>query len=86
MQIGFPAPPPIGLALDINGQRYDLVEHRPHRKRDGSETILLVWQTECSTCGEGFTTASPSTGLPSGRRCLEHHRPGKPVRAPSERN
>lgn len=46
MQIGFAEIPPKGLAIDINGQRFDLVDVEDYQKADGTESKLLVWQAD----------------------------------------
>lgn len=80
MKVEFPEQPPIGLAVSLDDQRYDLVDAHDHQKLDGTMTVLLVWQAECATCGEGFLTKSPANQLPGGRRCEKHRQPGKKVR------
>lgn len=80
--ITFPSLPPIGLAISHGGQRFDLVDTEDHQRKDGTWTKLLVWQTECATCGEGFMGRSPAHSLPQVRRCEEHRQPGKRVGSP----
>lgn len=80
MKITFPDLPPIGLAVCLDSQRFDLVAVEPHRKLDGTDTRLLVWRSECATCGAGFTSRSPSYSLPQSRRCEQHRAPGKKVK------
>lgn len=80
MEIRFAEIPAVGLSLSIGGQRFDLVEHEDYTRRDGTATVLLVWRSECATCGTGFTTKSPALALPEGRRCAAHHQPGRKVR------
>lgn len=80
MQIGFAEIPPKGLSLDINGQRFDLVGIEDYTKADGTASNLLIWQAECSTCGQGFLSKSSAFRLPDVKRCDIHRQPGKPVR------
>lgn len=72
MKITFTEIPPIGLAIALNEQRYDLVAIEPYTRLDGQETSLLVWLTECATCGQGCSIKSSARQLPSVRRCEEH--------------
>nr|DAL40988.1 MAG TPA_asm: C2H2 type zinc-finger protein [Caudoviricetes sp.] len=71
---------PVGLSIDVNGQRFDLIGHEQYRNLHGAETTLMVWQAECATCGEGFTTKAAPNRWPERRRCDLHTRPGKAVR------
>lgn len=80
MRVTFPTPPAIGFAISIDGQRFDLVALEPHQRRDGAATTLLVWRSECPTCGAGFAGKSPSNSTPQTRRCEQHRAPGKKVR------
>lgn len=72
---------PIGLAIEIGGQRFDLVAHEPYRRADGTETVGMVWQSECATCGEGFTAWTIPGRFAEIRRCEKHRQPGKRVRS-----
>lgn len=79
----FACPPEIGTVLLREGQRYELLEVRPHVRRDGKPTWLLVWQSHCAECDRAFEVI---TGLkaPLGninRRCPTHHSPGRAVSA-----
>lgn len=70
---------PVGLAIEINGQRFDCVAHESHTKPDGSSVPVAVWQAECATCGEGFLCKSIAGRFAEVRRCAQHRQPGKPV-------
>jgi hypothetical protein len=63
----------MGMTADWRGQKYELVGVKPHRRRDGRETLVLVWRTGCLTCGASFETATPQRTLkyPT-RRCPLH--------------
>src|SRR5690606_11647462 len=79
----FACPPEIGTVLLREGQRYELLEIRPHVRRDGKPTWLLVWQSHCAECDRAFEVI---TGIkaPVGninRRCPTHHSPGRAVSA-----
>ncbi|QOV95252.1 hypothetical protein [Novosphingobium sp. ES2-1] len=70
---------PVGLSIEVNGQRFDLIGHEPYLTKDGATTTLMLWQAECATCGEGFTTTAAPNRWPERRRCDLHTRPGKAV-------
>lgn len=73
--------PPVGLAISINGQRFELIGHEPHVRQDGALTTLLVWQAECLTCGAGFISRTSVARWAEVRRCELHRQPGKRVKA-----
>jgi hypothetical protein len=60
------------------GQSYALVETIPHRRRDGTETTLSRWRSNCATCGAEFTFTSPThrAKFEPNRRCEQHRQPG----------
>lgn len=60
----------------IDRQRYDLIATEPYVRKDGTETVLLVWQTECAQCSEPFLFRTGLTVHSVGRRCQKHKRPG----------
>jgi hypothetical protein len=72
---------PIGLAVEVNGQRFDLIGHEAYQTKAGAMTTLAIWQAECATCGEGFTTKAAPSRWPERRRCDLHTQPGKAVRS-----
>lgn len=74
--------PPIGLAIEINGQRFDCVAHAEYPRADGTKVECAVWQAECATCGEGFTSRTIAGRFAETRRCEKHRSPGKRVSAP----
>jgi hypothetical protein len=74
---------PVGLAIAVNGQRFDLVAHEPLTLRDGSTVPAMVWRAECAECGEGFTSRTIAGQFAGTRRCEKHRQPGKRVRAQS---
>jgi len=79
-RIDFSAPPGVGHVLMREGQRYELVNQKPHIRKDGQPTTLLVWRSHCADCGSAFEIM---TGLISNRginrRWPKHHRPGRAV-------
>lgn len=81
MKIGFAEIPPIGLAVAINGQRFDLMAVEDYTRLDGTPTNLLVWNSDCAECGAPFITKSGSKSLPGVRRCKPHAQPGRKVKS-----
>jgi hypothetical protein len=79
-RIHFQQPPDVGFVLMRECQRYELMARKPHIRRDGFPTTLLVWRSHCCDCGEVFEVV---TGLVANgyfnRRCPDHHRPGRAV-------
>jgi hypothetical protein len=65
----------IGMVAEWRGQPYELTAIRPYQRRDGRDTLILVWNTKCFQCGAPFETATPQRGLkfPT-RRCPLHVR------------
>ncbi|GAC1550099.1 MAG: hypothetical protein NVS2B5_05730 [Beijerinckiaceae bacterium] len=65
---------------------YRCVGLQPYTRRDGSQTNLVIWETECPRCGEPFTCLTPidSSKFQPNRRCIRHRRPGQRVRRRKE--
>ena len=61
-----------------DGQRYELIGTEPYTRRDGSETTLSLWQSECPVCGKAFEVRTPARArkFEPSRRCEKHKRPG----------
>lgn len=70
-----------GFDFSIKGQRYVFMGTQPHTLADGSETSLMVWQTECAECGARMDAKSPIGFGPEARRCKDHANPGVPVKS-----
>jgi len=73
----------------FHGQKYDFVRSEPYTRLDGSETTLLVWQSDCPVCGALFEIRTPTNArkFQPNRRCSKHKRPGlrvKPLPSPDE--
>lgn len=67
--------PNIPKTRAIGRQIYTLIGTRPYFRSDGSETVILVWQTWCAECGELMvTTTSQSGKFHPNRRCAKHKR------------
>lgn len=71
--------PPIGVAVDVRGQRYDLIAIEPYTRKDGTSTQLSVWMAECTVCCRPFVARAPVLSMPETRRCDEHKATGKAV-------
>ena len=78
-KIAFTTPPVLGTLLMIDGQRFEVVELIPHRRRDGQQTVLINWASHCARCGQPFRQSTSMTAKFPNRRCQEHHAPGLPV-------
>jgi hypothetical protein len=67
-----------------DGQRYELVRAEAYTRRDGGETTLSVWLSECPVCGEPFEvrTLARARKFEPSRRCEKHKRPGVRVNRP----
>jgi hypothetical protein len=67
----------------FDGQRYEMVGERPYIRRDGRETLVIVWRSHCAQCGAEFTISTPNSSrakfMPN-RRCQKHKRPGHRVK------
>jgi len=64
------------------GQEYEMIGTEPYIRRDGTETLLVVWRSHCATCGKPFELRTPkeSSKFDPNRRCQKHKRPGVRVR------
>jgi len=63
----------IGMSADWRGQQYNLIGIEPRCRRDGRDTLVLVWQTCCLTCGVSFTTTTAQRKLKKpNRNCPTH--------------
>ena len=78
-KIAFIAPPVLGTLLMIDGQRFEVVELIPHRRRDGQQTVLISWASHCARCGQPFRQTTGMTAKSPNRHCPAHHAPGVPV-------
>nr|ANC67865.1 hypothetical protein [Xanthobacter autotrophicus] len=76
------------MEFTFKGQKYQYLGQEPHTRRDGSETLLSVWETRCAECGRPFQlrTMLLGRGGPT-RRCEQHRRPFQwsPRRKPATR-
>ncbi len=67
----------IGEVKDYKDQKYLCTAVSPYTRRDGTQSALLVWESQCAECGEVFTFKTPNgEKFEPNRRCQEHRRPG----------
>lgn len=84
-RINFRILPAPGTVLMHEGQRYLVTGSDLHTRRDGQSVPIILWESDCATCGKPFQCWS---GLRSGslnRRCPAHHAAGKSVAAAGRR-
>lgn len=62
MNLTFADPPPVGLAILYDGQRYDLID----------VAGFLTWSSRCRICDELFTCKSTMTVNWLTRNCINH--------------
>jgi hypothetical protein len=79
---------PLGARANWRGQSYELTAIKPYRRRrDGRETLLLVWCTLCLECGAWFEVTTPNRKLTyPNRRCALHKSPGRRSAEPATSN
>lgn len=67
-----------------DGQWYVECGRLPYARRDGTETTLVRWLSQCAECGGEFTFSTPisSKKFQPNRRCRIHRQPGHRVRRP----
>lgn len=73
----------VGEVKKYKNQTYQCVEVEPYTRRDGTESVVLVWETACADCGRTFSFTTPNRRWFSpSRRCQSHRRPGVTPRPP----
>lgn len=77
--VNFRVAPMAGKAIRYRGQRYELIGSEPHRRCDGTLSVILIWRSQCPECGASFTTTSGLVTKHLTRRCPRHRWPGVPV-------
>jgi hypothetical protein len=66
------------MKYEHKGRVWWLVGQRPYTRRDGSETVLDVWQSLCAECVGPFEVAVPAEAMPGNSNgfetvhCTEH--------------
>jgi hypothetical protein len=67
----------LGEIREHKGQRYVCTSVSPYTRRDGTQTTVLVWESQCAECGETFTFKTPNRErFEPNRRCHAHKKPG----------
>lgn len=79
-EVKFAEAPAAGLALMVDGQRFDLVSVQPHTRADGQASSLLTWRAACLDCGKPFELVEGLRFRLGARRCPEHRKPGVKAR------
>lgn len=69
VEYSFSEAPPLGTKHERYGNRYELVEIRPHTRRDGTPSAILTWQGDCADCGVPFLQTQGLTTNSLNRRC-----------------
>jgi ribosomal protein S27AE len=72
---------PPGFCITWDGQEYRPAGLRGHVRRDGTETILVDWHTNCPTCGDGMLIATTLDFHDPRRRCDDCKAPGRKVKS-----
>jgi hypothetical protein len=75
----FVEPPAAGVEVFHRGQRYVAVGSRTHTCRDGRETILVTWSSNCAECAAAFEFDAPLANKGPSRRCSACAAPGRSV-------
>ncbi len=70
----FKCPPEIEYHLSIRGQSYWLARITPWPCRNGRQSHVLTWLTQCAKCGTGFAVTSGMTIDSLNKRCPPHRR------------
>lgn len=71
--------PPVGSDVIVDGFRYVFVGTKPHQRKDGTPSMLWLWQADCASCGNPFVTTAPERFVGENKRCSDHRAPGKPA-------
>jgi hypothetical protein len=70
------------MIRNYRGQSYKLAVTVPYTRKDGSETRLHQWVSNCADCGRPFVVSTPAASkkfVPN-RRCQRCKRPGQRVK------
>ncbi len=70
--IRFVTAPPSGVAIEWDGQEFEIVSAEPWTNRQGEQTAVLTWRTPCRACGEPFEFTSGRTLQHPIRNCPAH--------------
>jgi len=67
---------PIGAIFLIGRQLYELIDAEPYQRADAKWSAVLVWRTQCPTCGDYFTVRTGrAIAITLTRRCERHRKP-----------
>lgn len=67
--------PAIGFKMQYNNTSHILIASEPYTRKDGNQSVLLNWQTECRVCGVKFQQLSGLSGKFLNSKCKEHRNP-----------
>jgi hypothetical protein len=76
----FQAAPDLGTTVRLDEQVYELRETKPHVRKDGAPTRLLVWESTCPGCGSSFVVTTGLSTKSLNRRCGACRKPLKIVK------
>lgn len=68
----FAKAPPVGVAIEHDGQTFEIVGLEPYTNRSGQVTNLVRWRTECRTCCEVFEFKTGWSIYYLDKRCDTH--------------
>ena len=72
---------PPDFSIEHDQQVYRPICVRPHVTRDGRETRVIEWITNCPTCGAEFTACTSMQFAGPRRRCDACKAPNRRVKA-----
>ncbi len=61
--------PVVGMELWQDDQRFIATAVEPYQRRDGGQSFLVTWGTNCPDCGAEFQSGTGTGGAPPRRRC-----------------
>lgn len=79
MNFHFLTTPPVGTIMKLDAQPYVLVAVEPYRRKDGQQSKLLTWASDCPDCQSRFEVKTGLKGKDLTRRCPEHRNPNVAV-------
>ena len=71
---------PVGTCIDINGQHFTVAEHLPYVRKDGQDSVIVIWRGQCADCDDPIEERAWWGKWPDVRRCAQHVKPGRKVR------
>lgn len=78
-QVDFDEEPAIGSLIPFDGVTFSVVGYEDYVRRDGTPSMLIVWNSRCVDCGDEIEirTGMKSRGIT--KRCEKHRKKGKPA-------